>query len=249
MIGKFALILIVAVLCICPVVNSKAVEETKAVDEIKAAEETKAEEIINCIDTRSDCDVYATQTYCSKRPDYMGVHCCRTCRERYWGAVAVTVWTQWTGYGACSRSCGGGIRSRTRQCTGYCLRNEEVESISCNNQICTACIDTRSDCFTFATASNCQNGYDYRGGLANRYDYRGIYGLHGLHGLHGCCRTCADRYGGGRLGPFGQLPLIPNVCNDDVAGCAQDADKCHSYSTDWTSYMATHCKRTCGYCH
>merc|ERR1719494_1305489 len=107
-----------------------------------------------------------------------------------------------------------------------------------------ACIDTRPECFTFATASNC----DYRGGLANRYDYRGIYGLRGLHGLH-CCRTCTDRYGGGRLGPFGQLPLIPNVCNDDVAGCAQDADKCHSYSTDWTSYMATHCKRTCGYCH
>merc|ERR1712076_299158 len=68
-----------------------------------------------------------------------------------------------------------------------------------------ACIDTSSDCLVIATATYCQNQYDYRGGFANPYDYMGYSGLHGH-----CCRTCTERYGGGRLGHFGPLPLIPN---------------------------------------
>merc|ERR1712226_590883 len=112
----------------------------------------------------------------------MGVHCCKTCRERNWGgeAAIATVWTQWTGYGECSRSCGGGIRSRTRQCFGYCNRKEEVESIYCNNQRCTGleCIDTRSDCLVYATQTHCQKSKDYMA-------------------VH-CCKTCTERYRGAK---------------------------------------------------
>merc|ERR1719494_701814 len=84
-----------------------------------------------------------------------------------------------------------------------------------------ACIDTRADCLVVATVSYCQNRYDYLGGRASRYDYLG--------GMQ-CCKTCTDRYGGGRLGPLGplplipneplgRLPLIPNACIDTRADC------------------------------
>merc|ERR1719462_875999 len=50
--------------------------------------------------------------------------------------VRITLWCQWTSYGECSRTCGGGTRSRTRQCTGFCDRKEEVQTIPCNTAAC-----------------------------------------------------------------------------------------------------------------
>jgi len=187
MIDKVALILIVAVLCICPVVNSKAVEEIKAVEEKK-----EVDEIRTCIDIRSDCLAIATATYCQNQYDYRGGlaypydytgiaglrgQCCRTCTERYWGGGL------------------GHLGPLPLIPNGYLGPSPLIPNGHLGHLgplAPNACIDTRPNCLVIATATYCQNRYDYRGGLANPYDYTGYAGLHGH-----CCRTCTERYGRG----------------------------------------------------
>lgn len=53
------------------------------------------------------------------------------------------MWSSWSKYGQCSRSCGGGIRKRVRKCDNpspkyggdYCS-GDDVEYRSCNMQKC-----------------------------------------------------------------------------------------------------------------
>jgi len=56
------------------------------------------------------------------------------------------VWSEWTN-GSCSRVCGGGIRTDTRNCTQGECEGPSERTTECNTQECT-------DCFTYAVTSN-----------------------------------------------------------------------------------------------
>lgn len=52
-------------------------------------------------------------------------------------------WSRWSPYGGCSRSCGGGFKTRTRVCNnpkpkngGAPCRGPPRETARCNRQIC-----------------------------------------------------------------------------------------------------------------
>merc|ERR1712226_446281 len=172
------------------------------------------------------------------------MQCCKTCTERYGrgrlgplGPLIPNVWTQWSGYGECSRSCGSGIQSRTRQCSGYCLRKQEVETISCNIQKCT--VWTQWSAYGKCSRS-CGSGIQSRTRQCSGYCLRKeevqtiscntqrcpacidtrpdclVYATasycqkrYDYMGMH-CCKTCTERYWGRRLVPLGPgVPLIP----------------------------------------
>ena len=59
--------------------------------------------------------------------------------------IHLASWSDWTQYGSCSRTCGGGVKNRQRTCFHAYLSNYEApgqcngsasESQSCNNQTC-----------------------------------------------------------------------------------------------------------------
>ena len=51
------------------------------------------------------------------------------------------VWSEWSVFSDCSKSCGGGLQSRTRTCTpplygGKDCEGSTIETVSCNTQVC-----------------------------------------------------------------------------------------------------------------
>ena len=52
--------------------------------------------------------------------------------------IAPPEWSPWDSWEICSRSCGGGIRERSRRCMRGtdCPGNNDKELQTCNNQLC-----------------------------------------------------------------------------------------------------------------
>ncbi|XP_065826646.1 A disintegrin and metalloproteinase with thrombospondin motifs 18-like isoform X2 [Oscarella lobularis] len=54
-------------------------------------------------------------------------------------------WGKWSSYGYCSRSCGGGVRQRTRRCNGDCCEGDSVVYEVCNAKPCSYGADVRRE--------------------------------------------------------------------------------------------------------
>ena len=53
--------------------------------------------------------------------------------DQPWGAQ----WTSWSSWGACSTSCGAGVRARTRYCAGPgCRHTQDRQETPCTGQLC-----------------------------------------------------------------------------------------------------------------
>ena len=47
-----------------------------------------------------------------------------------------TEWQEWSNWGRCSKSCGGGEQTRDRRCYGYGCQGDSEETRACNTKPC-----------------------------------------------------------------------------------------------------------------
>ncbi|XP_071153641.1 proprotein convertase subtilisin/kexin type 6-like [Mytilus edulis] len=145
-------------------------------------------------------------------------------------------WSSWSQWSGCSVTCGGGTRSRRRQCyLGYCS-GERYESRQCNNRECQneGHYERRSgECPSHLTSScveQCSTDRDC------------LYYQKCCH--NGCGHTCESR----TYRPSTTVRSRPvQECSDRYEGCSRLAIN-NGCIRNGIRYMTYHCRRTCDYC-
>lgn len=99
-----------------------------------------------CQDSRFECNGWARQGECSRNPTYMKSNCKKSCG--LCSGVQTPGWSSWTKWSVCSRTCGGGSRKRTRNCSNPAPQNGDrtcqgpnEQTVTCNSRPCPVCKD------------------------------------------------------------------------------------------------------------
>ncbi|XP_015775278.1 PREDICTED: coagulation factor VII-like isoform X3 [Acropora digitifera] len=147
-----------------------------------------------CEDSRYECSGWANRGACARNPSYMRTYCKKSC-----GLCRIASWGSWTSWSVCSKTCGNGLKKRTRTCSksaaqngGLACSGSSQQTARCNTQRCPAvCLDKNNFCSGWAKRGECRSNPAYM--LANckrscRVCVDGNWGA--WNGWSACSRSC-----------------------------------------------------------
>jgi hypothetical protein len=74
---------------------------------------------------------------CNLRGECQGISTSRTeCNAQACPTPAPSFWKSWSSWSSCSVSCGGGLKHRSRTCSGNSCSGDSRDSETCNDQAC-----------------------------------------------------------------------------------------------------------------
>lgn len=113
-----------------------------------------------------ECSTHCGQGQKTRKRVCNGHHCVghatesTSCVGPHCGSQTISTWAKWSEYNACSVTCGQGVRSRKRLCTGHHCEGETSQTITCVLDSCpvdTTIWTTWSQC-----SMSCGKGYKVR---------------------------------------------------------------------------------------
>lgn len=146
-----------------------------------------------CEDSRYECSGWANRGACARNPSYMRTYCKKSC-----GLCRIASWGSWTSWSVCSKTCGNGLKKRTRTCSksaaqngGLACSGSSQQTARCNTQRCPVCLDKNNFCSGWAKRGQCRSNPAYM--LANckrscRVCVDGNWGA--WNGWSACSRSC-----------------------------------------------------------
>ncbi|CAH3030869.1 unnamed protein product, partial [Porites evermanni] len=171
---------------------------------------------IRCTDSNRNCRNWAIQGYCSYNL-FTKTNCKKSCNL----CPVNGNWANWGSWSKCSKSCGGGFKTRSRTCSNPRAKNggrdcvgSKTQTASCNASPC-AIHGNWGGWSTWYCSKTCGGGYKYRS------------------------RTCSNPApkNGGRNCPGSSQQKLTAACN--VQGCPVNGE--------WSSWSSwTKCSKTCG---
>ncbi|XP_073239582.1 properdin-like isoform X2 [Porites lutea] len=169
-----------------------------------------------CADSNRNCRNWAIQGYCSYNL-FTKTNCKKSCNL----CPVNGNWANWGSWSKCSKSCGGGFKTRSRTCSNPRAKNggrdcvgSKTQTASCNASPC-AIHGNWGGWSTWYCSKTCGGGYKYRS------------------------RTCSNPApkNGGRNCPGSSQQKLTAACN--VQGCPVNGE--------WSSWSSwTKCSKTCG---
>ncbi|KAK2558439.1 Chymotrypsinogen 2 [Acropora cervicornis] len=105
---------------------------------LQAARPSARQHNASCEDSRYECSGWANRGACARNPSYMKTYCKKSC-----GLCRIASWGSWTSWSVCSKTCGNGLKKRTRTCSmpaaqngGLACSGSSQQTARCNTQRC-----------------------------------------------------------------------------------------------------------------